>query len=1053
MHRKSLSSILLGLLLLLTVGVRIGGLATDWRQGIYDWHPDAPRYFAQERNYIQRNYHPIAEGPLYTGNPYANILFLSWIWKGLHLITSFSGENRLSTDSFTLSKIGRFFYIFLSCLMVLILYFFSLKIFRRLEFALLSAFFFAISPLAIGLIHTIKPEVPLTFFLTLSACFAFLVSENDSFLFYLLAGLFAGIATGMKYNGVIVLVYLFAMHGFRVFKRRGEVSKSKLFLTTFFSPFLWIALLAWALFFYVTEPILWHNLKEGLEYIQGYLRVARYVGVPREVAIHPFSHFLFTLSKFPENFLLFLRCLPPPLFVPILLSPFVVPKKHRSILLRILLFPSVVVGVLFLTKSLFGEEYLLHPLPFLYIGASAGTIGLYERLTLSLPKPLKKVSELFFFSLIVFYGLFIGFREARYFRLGNIRSYAKEWADKNLPDKCIKTMLYTIPLRHEICRRQRAHVFVVPSEKTYKKHFHLPPGSILLKTFAFEKDKPLLHHLRGHHLRFYAKKGPMFSGTPIIPALPVPHFHLTKPWITRFVNGIDFDPGYNRFALIPEMTYRFLLVLNQRISSIPLTLINANIPNTLKINGKKVPWLLLPFEKKVIRIPVSLSFPWQAPYLYTFSIKAEHDLLLKVSFPALAALRHPTLEPLKIYALHKLTSGETISIPRTKRELSILFKKVFRYDYRYLSPLLKQTIPMDSMERITRPTDFFHPHRPNETCLFFREPVFLERGYYICDITADICLSPNAEARFKVIIPGMTLVQKVIHRVSREHPPFIKGCPGEYHFALPFHVPDGSLVHLLIETTEGCRVFLRHVSFRTDALTMIQVSMTNSLLHHFLQNPSKSLVPTLAILDPHPCDAETNYRVAMALAGLKQEREALRWLDEAARKSPWNRLYIARLAELYGKIGMKTKAESMTSRLSQLSGFLLGPWRFETGIKLLAARIPSRATAGQPFPVTLWVRLPNISGDLALSLIFVKGKKVFKALDFSILGLKRHGSSYEATIHPTLPQGKYKVFFTAKIPKINYAYRTIQNGVIQGKKRVFLKEIVIERTGKPRKIS
>lgn len=84
----------------------------------------------------------------------------------------------------------------------------TLSLFKSYSLAFFSAFFFIFSPLAIGLNHIIKPELPLTCFITLSATFAILLSENDKLTFYALAGFFAGIATAMKYNGSLALIYI-----------------------------------------------------------------------------------------------------------------------------------------------------------------------------------------------------------------------------------------------------------------------------------------------------------------------------------------------------------------------------------------------------------------------------------------------------------------------------------------------------------------------------------------------------------------------------------------------------------------------------------------------------------------------------------------------------------------------------------------------------------------------------------------------------------------------------------------------------------------------------
>ncbi len=226
------------IIIILTLTTRMSGITTDWRQGIADWHPDAARYFAQEKKYIHHHYSPIRKGPLYTGNPYGNILILSWIWHGVNKTASLMGyDTPIGMGPFTLSKIGRVFYIFLSILLGLLLFFLSEYLFQSLIVAFLSAFFFAVSPLAIGLTHTIKPEVPLTFFLTLSATFAILISQKRKIAYYVFAGVFAGIATAVKYNGSIVLFFLFLVHTYKVFNSYPEKTFAKKNTSYFHFPF------------------------------------------------------------------------------------------------------------------------------------------------------------------------------------------------------------------------------------------------------------------------------------------------------------------------------------------------------------------------------------------------------------------------------------------------------------------------------------------------------------------------------------------------------------------------------------------------------------------------------------------------------------------------------------------------------------------------------------------------------------------------------------------------------------------------------------------------
>jgi len=455
--------------------------------------------------HLKGSHNPIAKGPLYTGNPYGNILILSWIWHGINQSAKIMNiETPIGTDPFTLSKIGRAFYILLSVITVLLLFFLSEIIFKSLLISFLSAFFFAVSPLAIGLTHTIKPELPLTFFLTLSAFFAILLVRKKKTIYYILGGIFAGIATAMKYNGLISLLFLFLIHLFITFEEHKEKPIRKKMALSLLSPHFLLSIFVWGIFFYTFEPVLWHNWKTGLNNIRSYLHVAAFVGMPGYLYGHPLKILAYNLKCAPGNFIMFLKCAQP--YIIVLSFIGILSSRKRKIIWFFALFPTLILLILFLTKSLFGEEYLLHPLPFIYILAGVGCQTLIKLFSK------KRVREIISFSLIALVmviGLYDGFKEAKYASIGNIRYYASEWAVMNLKGHCVHQMLHTLLPRYKFCNHNPS-VFVVCSPKTYKKNYTLPDNSILLKTFLLETEKPLLHHLRGHHIRFFALKGKPF---------------------------------------------------------------------------------------------------------------------------------------------------------------------------------------------------------------------------------------------------------------------------------------------------------------------------------------------------------------------------------------------------------------------------------------------------------------------------------------------------------------------------------------------------------------
>jgi len=1016
MKKKFLSFILIFFICVLTLILRVSGITTDWNQGIPDWHPDSARYFAQETCYIQHNYAPIAKGPLYTGNPYGNILILSWIWHGINQTAKFMGfETPIGMNPFTLSKIGRGFYIFLSLLVVLLLFFVSKIVFKSLFISFFSAFFFAVSPLAIGLTHTIKPELPLTFFLTLSAFFIVLLAQKRKISYYIFAGIFAGIATAVKYNGAIVLPFLFLIHAYKVFgEHKGDTLTRKIAFTLL-SPSFLLSVVLWGAFFYAFEPVLWHNWKTGLKYIRGYLHVAALVGMPGRLSGHPLEILLYNIKSIPENLHMFFRCASFFVLTFSLLGLFFSDKKRVAYVFAT--FPVLILVVLFFTKSLFGEEYLLHPLPFIYVLAGLGCYALIDFFSENHCRKIVVASAVIL--LVMTYGFFIGFKEAQYASIGNIRYYANEWASENFKGQCINRMQYILLPRYNFCRHN-ASIFVVPSPKTYRRNYRLPKGSILLKTFQVEKDKPLLHHLRGHQIRFFAYRGENFIGQPRIPVIPIPCSHALSRNIVRFFDGVDFDPGYCKFSLIPRTQYSFKLVSSHKLENIKLLLKNSNVVNTVKVYDHS--YKFLPFEKKIIPLPVPRCFPWISPYIYRFTIKSMNDMLLNIN---------PLSEPniIKKFVTYELDNNRMNFWPFGKEDFNRTFKSMFLYDFKYLENLLIKTIPLKPLTRIDATTDFYHKKNKTDFCLFYKEPVSLEKGEYFCHINAHLCLESKAKLIFKVITPAHILCKKVVTQDKLKKIPVIDGGTDKYLIKLPFHTESWSLTHILIEVEGKCKIKVDHISFETDVKSFLRRKIGNRVIDYFLKHKADFKPTLLEKLEPD----QLNFRQGLSIATYLYKKhyfgKALLWYKAMFNKNPLSKSCASKIMKISHSKGNITEEKRFKNILNKLLSFKYGPWKFETGFFLNAISIPGKISKTNAIPFTLFLTLPNISGDQAVSLIFKNGNALFEK-SISLLESKSYGKlntiKGDIEIPENIQPGTYDVYFTFKIPRESYRYRALK---------------------------
>ncbi len=83
------------------------------------------------------------------------------------------------------------------------------------QVGLVAALLLAVMPAHVSESRWITPNVPMAFLAMLSLLFACEVWRRGKWSDYFLAGLFAGLAASVKYNGILIIVSLFAAHAVR----------------------------------------------------------------------------------------------------------------------------------------------------------------------------------------------------------------------------------------------------------------------------------------------------------------------------------------------------------------------------------------------------------------------------------------------------------------------------------------------------------------------------------------------------------------------------------------------------------------------------------------------------------------------------------------------------------------------------------------------------------------------------------------------------------------------------------------------------------------------
>ena len=1004
----------------LTIFLRTGGIVTDHMHGVSDWHPDSGRYFAQERMYIAGNYRPYAKSSLYSGNPYANILFLSWMWRAVNKVAIYTGRGPISTESIFLSIMGRAFYMFLSIITVITLFLISRHFFHSNLIAFLASFFFAVSPLAIGLNHTIKPELPMTCFMTLSACFVLLISERRKLLYYVFVGVFAGIATAMKYNGSIVMLYLVIIHTYKAFNDFEDHSLLKKIIYALFSPYLFTSFLLWAFFFYASEPILWDNFSKGIFYVRQYLRDTALWLLPRELCGDRLGIFLYNLKHTPQNLLVFLRASNVYFLFLGVTGIFFSKKYFLRKTLTIGLFPFIILSVLLLSKAFLGEEYLLHPLPFLYILSALGFYSIIERIK---PRVLKNSVAILAVTSIVIYGLYIGFYEVKYFSLGSIPYHAQTWANANLKAQCVRTYRGTIGSPNPCKKGLSPSIFSSRRSDLASSH-----GNILLKTFCLENKKPLLNHLRGHKIMFYARRGNDFTGTPIIPACPVPHLSLKGIHFTRFLNGINFDPGYNTFLLRFRRTYNWRLISSRPLEFIKCKFINSDTSTVLVINRENhKPLHFLPFEKKDIKIPLLPSFPWRSPFIYDFNI-----------------LMHTGHIVLKLDSTQKNDKNIRGNL-YPGMPLEKFFMGTYHYNFKYLEPLLEKKIPLKQVKNLKTLDPLIAIKDFKDFCALNAHPIFLEKGFYLCNISTHLSIGKQGRVYFYILSLPDTLAQEILTQQNLAH--YKTNSPFNYKITLPFKMDRDAMATFLVTHQGEAFINISKVILKTDFCKIERERSERQLAARFLSTHQFSLNVKLDGICLEAINGDKSFKMGSIYFKNNDYKRAKRWFKSAISKNPINKVYLSALQNVCRRTGRNEKVKEIEKRINFLGNYYYGPWIFETGLTLNALWIPQNACKREKIPVRIFLARHAISGDQSAFFSFEKNGNFYFGKDFSLFDAKPTGElrHIDGTIQipQNIPSGTYDVYFTFRIPKTDYRYHVVKENKILPATKILVGKIKI----------
>jgi hypothetical protein len=128
-----------------------------------------------------------------------------------------------AVDPGNIYLISRLFSAILAVATVLVVYWIALRLFNR-RVACLSALFLALAHLHVRDSHFGTVDIAMTFLIALTVLLAVICFQKKSLKYYIWAGICGGLATSTKYNALMLLAPLGAVHFFNIVEERRSLS-------------------------------------------------------------------------------------------------------------------------------------------------------------------------------------------------------------------------------------------------------------------------------------------------------------------------------------------------------------------------------------------------------------------------------------------------------------------------------------------------------------------------------------------------------------------------------------------------------------------------------------------------------------------------------------------------------------------------------------------------------------------------------------------------------------------------------------------------------------
>ena len=183
----------------------------------------------------------------------------------LYSVATYGSETILKDTSIRLAIVsnsiwvGRIVSAIYGMFLIGAIYFLALNIFDK-KTALLSAIFATFTMGFVNLAHFATPDIPMMFWCTLSLIFCVKIYKKANTKSYVLAGVFAGIATGIKYYAIFLFIPIIIAHLMNYIGHTIEIKRA-------FNKKISLSLLLIPIIFLITTPFSIINHPRFLEHI------------------------------------------------------------------------------------------------------------------------------------------------------------------------------------------------------------------------------------------------------------------------------------------------------------------------------------------------------------------------------------------------------------------------------------------------------------------------------------------------------------------------------------------------------------------------------------------------------------------------------------------------------------------------------------------------------------------------------------------------------------------------------------------------------------------